>query len=481
MSPIAESPRDTDPEPQLPPGSLSEQELRGVVDAIPHLIAVLSPDGSPIYANKTIRDYIGYTDEEVHKPGIRARIFHPDDLVALETTRREGMSRGVPFETEARVRRYDGQYRWFLNRMYPFRDEQGRIVRWYSTGMDIDDRKRAEDRTRNENLALREDINRFSMFEDIVGSSSALRGVLTQVSKVAKTDATVLILGETGSGKELIARAIHKKSSRANRAFISVNCASIPTSLVASELFGHEKGAFTGAVQRRIGRFEAADGGTIFLDEIGDLLLETQVTLLRVLQEREIDRVGSTTPIAVDVRVIAATNRDLEAAVESGAFRQDLYYRLNVVPIHNPPLRERADDIPTIVEFLVARYAKRMRKTIRAIDPRTLKLLQNYDWPGNVRELQNVVERAVVLCDGDTFSIEESWLRGTTARGSGRIKRSAVTLAEGEKELIVTALKESLGKISGPGGAARKLGIPRQTLESKIKALDIDAASFRKR
>jgi formate hydrogenlyase transcriptional activator len=319
------------------------------------------------------------------------------------------------------------------------------------------------------------------MFEDIVGSSSALRTVLTQVSKVAKTDATVLILGETGTGKELIARAIHKKSSRSNRAFIQVNCAGIPTSLIASELFGHEKGAFTGALQRRIGRFEAADGGTIFLDEIGDLLLDTQVTLLRVLQEREIERVGSGTPIAVDVRVIAATNRDLEAAVETGAFRQDLYYRLNVVPISSPPLRERSEDIPMLVEFLVARFAKRTRKTIRTIEKRTLKLLQNYEWPGNVRELQNVVERAVVLCDGDTFSIDESWLRGTTARGSGRVTRSAVTLAEGERELIVTALKESSGKISGPSGAARKLGVPRQTLESKIKTLNIDAPSFRAR
>jgi len=461
--------------------SLSDRELRGIVDAIPHIIVVLAPDGSPIYANKWTLDYIGVPDEESRQPSVRARIFHPDDLAGLETQRREAMSRGVPFETEMRVRRHDGQFRWFVNRYYPFRDEQGRIVRWYATGMDIDDRKRAEERVRNENIVLREDIDSSSMYGDIVGSSSVLQGVLRQVSKVAKTDATVLILGETGSGKELIARAIHKKSSRGNRAFVSVNCASIPTSLIAAELFGHEKGAFTGALQRRIGRFEAADGGTIFLDEIGDLLLETQVTLLRVLQEREIERVGSSTPIPVDVRVIAATNRDLEAAVESGAFRQDLYYRLNVVPILNPPLRDRVEDIPVLVEFLVARYAKRMRKTIRAVEKRTIKLLQSYEWPGNVRELQNVVERAVVLCEGDTFSIEESWLRGTTAQSSTRVTRSAVTLAEGEKKLIENALKESLGKVSGPGGAASKLGIPRQTLESKLKLLKIDRASFRTR
>ncbi len=461
--------------------SLSEQELRGIVDAIPHLIVVLNEDGSPIYANRSVTDYTGLTVDEVWQPGIRSRIFHPDDLAALESQRREGMRRGEPFETEQRARRYDGQYRWFLSRYYPFRDERGRIVRWYSTAMDIDDRKRAEERIHNENVALREDIDRFSMFEGIVGSSKALRSVLAQASKVAQTDATVLILGETGTGKGLIARAIHKRSSRANRAFIHVNCAAIPTSLIASELFGYEKGAFTGALQRRIGRFEAADRGTVFLDEIGDLLLDTQVTLLRVLQEKEIERVGSNSPIAVDVRVIAATHRDIEAAVEGGAFRQDLYYRLNVVPIFNPPLRERGEDIPVLVEFLVAQYAKRTRKTIRTIDKRTMTLLKDYDWPGNVRELQNVVERAVVLCDGDTFFVDESWLKGTSSRNSDRARRSVLTLAEGERELIVTALKSSSGKISGPGGAARKLGVPRQTLESKIKSLKIDPAMYRAR
>jgi formate hydrogenlyase transcriptional activator len=291
----------------------------------------------------------------------------------------------------------------------------------------------------------------------------------------------VLILGETGTGKGLIARAIHRQSSRANRAFIHVNCAAIPTSLIASELFGYEKGAFTGALQRRIGRFEAADRGTILLDEVGDLLLDTQVTLLRVLQEREIERVGSNTPIPVDVRVIAATHRNIEEAVESGAFRQDLYYRLNVVPIINPPLRQRAEDIPALVEFLVSQYAKRTRKTIRTIEKHTLALLKDYDWPGNVRELQNVVERAVVLCEGDTFYIDQSWLAGASSTQSHRTGGSVVTLAEGEKNLILMALKSSSGKISGASGAARKLGVPRQTLESKMKALDIDATSFRAR
>jgi formate hydrogenlyase transcriptional activator len=459
----------------------SEQEMRGILDAIPYTVVVLSPDGAAMYANQTILDYTGFSKDEVMAPDIRTRIFHAEDLPRMQEERRDGMSRGVPFETEQRARRKDGQYRWFLIRYLPLRDDQGQIIRWYATGVDIDDRKRAEDRMRNENLELREEIDRSSMFEEIVGSSAALQTVLKQVAKVAQTDSTVLILGETGTGKELIARAIHKRSRRASRAFIRVNCAAIPSSLIGSELFGHEKGAFTGALQRRLGRFEAADGGTIFLDEIGDLPVETQIALLRVLQEREIERVGSSHPIAVDVRVLAATNRDLEAGVASGAFREDLYYRLNVFPIRNPPLRERADDIPVLVEYLVERYAKKAGKSIRKIKKQTLDLFQAYDWPGNVRELQNVIERAVVLCEGETFAIDESWLQGKPSPVSGRAARPVTTLAAGEKALIEAALAEAQGRISGPTGAAAKLGIPRQTLESKIKALHIDRLSFRAR
>ncbi len=456
---------------------LDERELRGIVDAIPQTINVLRPDGTPLYANRSLLEYTGFTMEEVRGPDFLTRFFHPDDGVTLQQ-RREAFSHGVPFENERRLRRRDGQYRWFLIRYHPLRDEQGGIIRWYATGMDIDDRKRAEERTRNENLALREDIDRSSMFEEIVGSSPALQRVLEQVAKVAKTDSTVLILGETGTGKELVARAIHKRSARSTRAFIRVNCAAIPPSLIASELFGHEKGAFTGALQRRLGRFEAADGGTIFLDEIGDLPPETQIALLRVLQEREIERVGSSHPITVDVRVLAATNRDLEAAVESGVFRQDLYYRLNVFPIQIPALRERVDDIPVLVEYLVERYGKKAGKSIRNIKKQTLELFQAYGWPGNVRELQNVIERAVVLCDGDTFSIDEQWLQGKPRQPSKRMAREVTTLAAGEKEVIEAALAASRGRISGPSGAATKLGIPRQTLESKIKAMHIDKSSF---
>jgi formate hydrogenlyase transcriptional activator len=347
--------------------------------------------------------------------------------------------------------------------------------------MDIDDRKRAEERMRNENLALREDIDRTSMFEEIVGSSPPLQRVLAQAAKVAKTDATVLILGETGTGKELVARAIHRRSGRSTRAFIRVNCAAIPPSLIASELFGHEKGAFTGALQRRLGRFEAADGGTIFLDEVGDLPPETQIALLRVLQEREIERVGSSQPIAVDVRVLAATNRDLDAAVASGAFRQDLYFRLNVFPIRMPPLRERADDIPVLVEYLVDRYARSAGKSIRDVKKQTLELLRAYDWPGNVRELQNVIERAVVLCEGETFVIDESWLKACSPQLSRQMGGEVTTLAQGEKVMIEAALAEANGRVSGPKGAAAKLGIPRQTLQSKIKALHIDKLAYQKR
>ena len=349
--------------------------------------------------------------EDVVKPGFRERIFHPDDIQRLSEYPKVRARQGVPFQLEQRALGKDGQYRWFLIRYNPFRDEQGRLVRWYATGTDIDDRKRNEERTRNENVALREEFDQSLMFEEIVGSSQSLRKVLKAVDKVAATDSTVLILGETGTGKELIARAIHKRSPRSSRAFIRVNCAAIPSELIASELFGHEKGAFTGAVERRIGRFEAADGGTLFLDEIGDLPAETQITLLRVLQEREFERIGSTKPVQVDVRVLAATNRDLAADVDDGDFRQDLYYRLNVFPVNVPPLRERIEDIPLLAEYLLERYAKKAGKKITAIDRSTLEMLQNYDWPGNVRELQNVIERAVILCETPVLSVDETWFR----------------------------------------------------------------------
>ena len=451
--------------------STSTLELAEILDAIAETIVVLSPDGVTLYANRAVLEYTGLTMPDLLAADFPSLLFHPEDVARLKDTRRERLSHGVPFEIEWRARRHDGQYRWFLVRYRPLVDDQSRVLRWYATAMDIDDRKRTEERTQSENLALREDIDRASMFEEIVGSSESLRAVLVQVAKVAPTDSTVLILGETGTGKELIARAIHKRSRRAAKAFIRVNCAAIPQSLIASELFGHEKGAFTGALQRRLGRFEAADGGTILLDEIGDLPAETQVALLRVLQEREIERVGSSHPIAVDVRVIVATNQDLEAAVARGAFRADLFYRLNVFPIAVPPLRERVDDVPVLVEYLVERFAKRAGKKITRIEKRTMALLQAYDWPGNVRELQNVIERAVVLCEGETFSIDDSWLKAKGPPAGG----------EQERATIEAALAATQGRVAGPTGAAAKLGIPRQTLDSKIRALRIDKLKFRPR
>src|ERR1700740_3705652 len=456
-----------------------ESELRRITDVIPQAIVVQDPCGVPIYANQTTLDYTGLKAEDVIDPLFRERIFHPDDLERLREVRKAALAQGIPFEIEQRARRKDGQYRWFLIRYNPFRNDQGQVTRWYATGTDIDDRVRAEQRTRNENLALREQIDRDSMFEAIVGSSEALRKVLRQIAKLAPSDSTVLILGETGTGKELIARAIHKRSGRAERAFIAVNCAAIPPSLIASELFGHEKGAFTGATQRRLGRFEAANGGTIFLDEVGDLPSEIQVALLRVLQEREIERVGSNKPIPLDVRVLAATHRDLNALVAEGKFRQDLLYRLNVVPIEMPSLRDRAPDIALLVEYFIDRFGKKAGKKFKTIDRRTLKLLQAYGWPGNVRELQNVIERAVILSDGDIFCVDETWLKRQAPQSGGPTGALNKALHRQEKEMIEAALAESAGRVSGPAGASGKLGIPRATLDAKIRRLGINKHRFK--
>jgi len=456
-----------------------EQELRRITDAIPQAIVVLDPSGAPVYANHATLDYAGMTGADIVAPSFRERLFHSDDLERFSDERKAALGREVPFEAELRARRKDGAYRWFLIRYNPFRNEKGQLTRWYATGTDIDDRVRAEERTRNENLALREQIDRDSMFEDIVGSSDALRKVLQRVSKVASSDSTVLILGETGTGKELIARAIHKRSRRVDRAFIGVNCAAIPPSLIASELFGHEKGAFTGATQRRLGRLESANGGTIFLDEIGDLPGEIQIALLRVLQEREIERIGGNNSIPVDVRVLAATHRDLNALVAEGRFREDLLYRLNVVPIEVPPLRERVADIPLLVEYFIDRFAKRAGKKFKTIDKKSLKAFQSYVWPGNVRELQNVIERAVILSEGETFAMDEGWLKWELRANPERTGTLRGTLVKQEKEMIEAALAASEGRISGPSGAATKLGLPSRSLDSKIKRLKINVYRFK--
>jgi formate hydrogenlyase transcriptional activator len=645
----------------------SEQSFRLIVDSIPGLVNTTTAEGEFEFVSQQCLDYFGTTLEELKaqesKGWTTSNIVHPDDFAHMQATWRRSVETGDPYQSEYRIRRADGVYRWFHVRSLPWRDTEGRIVRWYTLRTDIDDRKRAEDRlqllldvtnqvvsnlqlsdllgaisssvrrvmqcdlvsvcfpdseikrlqtfvidfpdskgfireelisiegslggfvfrtgkpwagnatdllrsglkndpaiaeglktgcvlpliSRNgvlgvlalgrredhpfssvdigfltqvanqvaiavenataygqieearaeleeafeeikdlkdrlqdENVALREQIDQALMFEEIVGVSPALRAVLSRVSKVAPTDSTVLLMGETGTGKELIARAIHKRSRRSSRAFVSVNCAAIPASLIASELFGHEKGAFTGATQRRLGRFELAEEGTIFLDEVGELPAETQISLLHVLQEREFQRVGGNQSIRANARVIAATNRDLEAAIADGTFRSDLFYRLNVFPIEIPPLRERKEDIPLLVEYFIDRFARKAGKSIRGMNKKTLNLFLSYPWPGNIRELQNVVERSVIVCETENFSVDESWLsRKPLANEPKSQSELSQKFAAQEKEMIEAALRASGGRVSGPSGAAAQLGLHRSTLESKIASLKINKYRFK--
>jgi PAS domain S-box-containing protein len=457
----------------------SEAEFRQILDLAPQLVGVFGTDLERLYANRMALDYFGVRLDEWRQTSMGSQT-HPDDSERVNACWDRALASGSAYEVELRLRKHDGSYRWFLARYNPVRDDKGQIMRWYVASTDIDERKRAEEKLKLENAALREEIDQTSMFEEIVGTSPALQAVLSGISKVAPSDSTVLITGETGTGKELVARAIHKRSQRSGRAFVSVNCAAIPRDLVLSELFGHERGAFTGAMQRRLGRFEMADGGTIFLDEVGELSSDTQVALLRVLQEREFERVGGGQPIHVDVRVIAATNRDLQAAVANGTFRQDLFYRLNVFPIEVPPLRERKSDILILVEYFAQRYASRAGKTIRSIEKKTLDRLQSYQWPGNIRELQNVIERSVIVSETETFSIDESWLSRQAAPSYSKSKLDlAEKVTAQEKELIEAALRESGGRVYGPSGAAAKLGMPRSTLETKIRSLKISKHRFK--
>ena len=464
------------PADDMRPAAPSDQQI---IDAIPQQIAALSPGGKVLYVNRSLLEYSGIRVDDLAEG--TPRFFCPDDLERMEDERRRRLEVGMPFELEARVRRHDGEYRWYLIQYMPLRDEEGRVARWYATGTDIDDRKRAEDQIKNENQALRAEVSSASMFEEIVGLSRAIKTVVQQVSRVAPTDSTVLITGETGTGKELVARAIHRRSARSARPFVAVNCAAIPASLVASELFGHERGAFTGALQRRQGKFELADGGTIFLDEVGELPPDTQLALLRVLQEREVERVGGSRSIRVNVRVIAATNRDLQAAIAERAFRSDLFYRLNVFPIEMPSLRERPTDIPLLVEYFVHRFSKRTGKKFTAISSKTLELLQSYPWPGNIRELQNVIERAVIVSDDERLTVDSRWLAGRSAQSpeSKPPLGDALAARDRERAMIEAALAETKGRVSGPSGAAAQLGIPRSTLESRIRSLGLNKHRFK--
>jgi PAS domain S-box-containing protein len=472
----------------------SGDQLRLIIDTIPTLAWSARPDGSAEFFNQRWLDYTGLSAEQALEWGWRLAI-HPDDLPRMLEILNEALNVGRPFEVEGRLRRSDGEFRWFLFRGSPLRDEAGQVVKWYGTNTDIEDRKRAadalerafaeikllKDQLYKENLALRDEVDRVSMFEEIVGTSRTLQAVLSRVVKVAPTDSSVLISGETGTGKELIARAIHKRSHRSQRAFVSVNCAALAPSLISSELFGHEKGAFTGATQRRLGRFELADGGTIFLDEVGELPPDTQVALLRVLQEREFERVGGTQSVKVDVRLIAATNHNLDSATAKGSFRSDLFFRLNVFPIEVPPLRERTDDILMLLEYFVHRFARKVGKSFARIDKRTLELFRSYDWPGNIRELQNVVERSVIVSTGDVLCADEAWLTTDARRAQSRDPRFEYIDADRnrERQIIEAALAETRGRVSGPKGAAAKLRIAPSTLDSKIKRLKIRKSQFK--
>jgi PAS domain S-box-containing protein len=421
---------------------------------------------------------------------------HPKDRPEVEQAYAAALLRKTEFEADFRIVLPDGTIKNIRSIGHPILDERGDVVEFVGASIDVTEHhraradlekafeeiKRLRDQLRDENVVLREQIDQAFMFEEIVGTSPGLQGVLSRVTKVAPTDSSVLVSGETGTGKELIARAIHKRSRRSQRAFVSVNCAALAPTLISSELFGHEKGAFTGAMQRRLGRFELANGGTIFLDEIGELPLDTQVALLRVLQEREFERVGGTQPVKIDVRVIAATNRDLEAAVADGTFRPDLYYRLNVFPIQVPPLRERQDDVLMLLEYFVHRFAQKMGKHFKKIDKRTLELFRSYPWPGNIRELQNVVERSVIVSSDGVFSVDAAWLSRDSRRVSLPQQPKPVHADEDasrERRIIEDALAGSRGRVSGPNGAAARLRVPPSTLEHRIKKLRIRKNHFK--
>jgi PAS domain S-box-containing protein len=419
---------------------------------------------------------------------------HPEDRTQSEQKFNEAIRNKEDFEADFRIILPDGAQKHLHTVGHPVVDQAGEIVEIVGTSMDVTEQNKNREEIRKlkdrllerlykENLALRDEVKQTCLFQDIVGTSTALQVVLSRAARVAPTDSTVLITGETGTGKELIARGVHNQSERSDRAFVSVNCAALNPSLIHSELFGHEKGAFTGALQRRFGRFELADAGTIFLDEVGELPPETQVALLRVLQEREFERVGGTQSIQVDVRVIAATNRDLKVATECGHFRSDLFYRLNVFPIEVPPLRDRKEDIPLLLEYFVNHYASQAGKHIRSIDKETLERLHSYDWPGNIRELQNIIERSMILISGDVFSVDEFWLHKQASITAFRAHASQPFKEEkqrGEREIIEAALSESKGRVAGPLGAAAKLGLPPSTLDSKIRALQIHKHDFKR-
>jgi len=485
----------------------SEAELRTITDAIRQSIIVLTPDGTTLYANQVACEYSGLTVDQVIKEGALARICHPDDINRVREERRVGLLEGVPFDLEMRFLHKSGQARWNVMQYNPLKDESGQIIRWYATATDIDDRKKAEERLRHENVKLaqervylEEQIRSEMGFEHIIGNSPALKQILELVETVAPNDSTVLLLGETGTGKELIARAVHERSRRQAKTFVKLNCAAIPTGLLESELFGHEKGAFTGAIIQKAGRMELADQGTLFLDEVGDIPIDIQPKLLRALQEKEFERLGSTHTRKVNVRLVAATNRNLEKMVADREFRSDLFYRLNVFPIRIPPLRERKDDIPLLVTYFVQKFAKQMQKRIDSVPVATMKALTASEWPGNIRELENFIERAVILTRGGSLAAPLSELRNgrneEPARASTlkteddivrivkdtlaslKRKRAPNERTTRQHDEIVRVLTECKGRVGGADGAAVRMGVSRTTLMYRMKRLGINPYDY---
>jgi PAS domain S-box-containing protein len=484
----------------------SEKDLHTITDAIANPIVVLAPDGATLYANRMALDDTGLTRDEAKNEEFIPRTCHPDDIYRVLDERRVGLREGVPFELEMRSLKR-GEYRWQLAQYNPLRDERGKIIRWYATATDIDDRKKTEERLWNENVKrdqervyLEEQIRSETGYEQIIGNSPALKQVLELVETVAPGDSTVLLLGETGTGKELIARAVHERSRRKSKTFVKLNCAAIPTGLLESELFGHEKGAFTGAIIQKVGRMELADQGTLFLDEVGDIPIEIQPKLLRALQEKEFERLGSTHTRKVNVRLVAATNCNLEKMIADRQFRSDLFYRLNVFPIRIPPLRERKEDIPLLVAYFVQRFARQMQKRIDSIPVATMKTLTAWEWPGNIRELENFIERAVILTRGESLAAPLAELRKVTTDEPVRespqkgeqdiariVKETIASLkdksrenehAKRQHEEILRMLAECKGRVGGIDGAAARMGLSRTTLISRMKKLGINPYDY---
>ena len=436
------------------------------------MIWISGPDKRATWFNRQWLEFVGHSlDEEIG--GGRMTSVHPEDLASCVDTYEASFDARRPFQMEYRLRRCDGEWRWVLDNGAP-NFAGGEFAGYIGTCLDITEHKaaleevvRLRDELHLENVTLKREVKERRGSETIVGESESIRSVLAEVERVAATDATVLLLGETGTGKELFATRIHELSARHSRTMVRVNCAAIPPTLIESELFGRERGAFTGALARQIGRFELADHSTIFLDEIGDLPVDVQVKLLRVLEERQIERLGSPRAIRIDTRIIAATHRDLEKRVADGTFREDLFYRLNVFPIHIPPLRERVEDIPPLVWRFVVDISKALGKRIETIPQQTMQALLQYPWPGNVRELRNVVERSMILAKGPRLTIEVP--TAAPARTGGRSSK----LTDVEKEHIRSILESTAWRIRGAGGAAERLGLPPTTLETRIAKLGL--------